>query len=484
MTSQNQNEVKVDSVAQDNINSMYQLPTQYPAGVFRTYDIRGEVGEASLNADVAYAIGLAIGSEARDRGLHKIIVGRDGRLTGDEFKAALVTGLLETGCDVIDIGRVPTPLVYFATHHLDANSGVMVTASHNPGNHNGFKIVMDGQTLAADGIQQLLKRLQNNEFVRGEGKLEQADIIPTYFNYIKEHVHLARPLKIVIDCGNGIAGEIAPTLFRELGCEVSELFCEVDGRFPNHHPDPTIPENLKAIIERVQQEKADIGLAFDGDADRLGVVTNSGAIVWPDRQMMLFAKDLLSRQSGADIVFDVKCSSVLPQVIRENGGNPIMYRTGHSILKAKMVEIGAPLAGEMSGHIFFKEGWFGFDDGLYVGSRLLKILSEFSGSADELFAQFPQTVNTPELKLPMSESDKPDFMRRLLSDADFGDGERVTIDGLRVEFDYGWLLVRPSNTSPYLIIRFEADTQEHLQALQEKLRGELLKLKPDLSFPF
>jgi len=462
----------------------YQIPNSIPENLFRAYDIRGEAGEKGLTKDLAYAIGLAIGSEARDKNIQEVVVGRDGRLTGPELTAAFIIGLCATGCDVIDIGIVPTPLVYFATHRLRTNTGTMVTASHNPAHHNGFKIVIDGKTLTAEGIQRLHKRIIEKQFVSGEGKVTKEDIIPDYINYVADQIKLVRPLKIVVDCGNGVGAVVAPQLYRKIGCEVVELFCEIDGRFPNHHPDPTVPENLKQLIATVKKEKADIGFGFDGDADRLGIVTNEGNIIWPDRQLMLFARDLLPRNPGANIVFDVKCSSNLAKVIRDNGGNPIMFKTGHSILKNKMNEIGSPLAGEMSGHIFFGENWFGFDDGIYVGARLLQILANQNKTASEVFASLPDSVNTPELKLPMSEERKADFMQRLLNDADFGDAERITIDGLRVEYDFGWGLVRASNTSPYLILRFEADTLDNLEKLKTLFREQLLKLDSELKLPF
>lgn len=475
----------MDLVAQEKTKKMiYQVPSIIPVGCFRTYDIRGEVAPDGLTENVAYAVGLAFGSEIISHNLKEVIVGRDGRLTGLAFKQAVCAGLMAAGCNVIDIGMVPSPVLYFATHQLSANSGIMITASHNPRDHNGFKMVLNGTTLVTEGVQRILARIQQRNFTSGEGKLRQYQIRQQYLDYILERVKIERPLKVVVDCGNGIAGVWVPELYRCLGCEVIELFCEVDGRFPNHHPDPTVPENLTAIIEKVKSTGADIGIAFDGDADRLGVVTNLGEIVWPDRQLMLYARDVLSRVPGANIVFDVKCSSNLPKVITQYGGKPIMFRTGHSILKAKMFEVGAPLAGEMSGHVFFKEGWFGFDDGLYVGARLLRILSQYVGTSAEMFAELPNSVNTPELKLPMAEDKKADFMQRLLRDADFGKVDRITIDGLRVEFGYGWGLVRPSGTSPYLILRFEADNQERLDEIKNVFRKQLLALDPMLELPF
>ncbi len=465
-------------------DTQYQISPKIPAHLFRTYDIRGVAGENSLDANLAFTIGLAFGSEAISQQIKAVIVGRDGRLTGPELKKAFIAGVCATGCDVIDIGIVPTPLVYFATHRLSTNTGAMITASHNPAHHNGFKMVLNGKTVSTAGVQNIYQRCVKQAFVSGAGQVKKIDVIDDYINYVVAKIQLARPLKVVVDCGNGVAAVLATKLYRQLGCEVVELFCEVDGRFPNHHPDPTVPENLQTIIATVKKEKADIGLAFDGDADRLGVVTNQGEIIWPDRQIMLYSKDLLTRHPGADIVFDVKCSSNLAKVIAENGGNPVMFRTGHSILKNKMHELGAPLAGEMSGHVFFAEDWFGFDDGPYVGARLLQILANDGRTSSEVFADLPDSVNTPELKLAMAEERKADFMQRLLNDADFGDAERITIDGLRVEFGYGWGLIRPSNTSPNLIVRFEADTQANLDKIKQLFRQQLLQLDADLNLPF
>lgn len=457
-----------------------------PHEVFRTYDIRGEAGAQGITPNVAYAIGLALGSEAEERGIHSMIVGRDARLSGPELKAALVAGLIETGTSVIDIGVVPTPLVYFATHRLSTRSGVMVTASHNPAHHNGFKMVLDGMTLSMEGVQRIYQRIQNRCFIKSQkaGTISEYNMVSDYIHFIVQKIQLAKPLKVVVDCGNGIAGALVPQLYRQLGCEVIELYCDVDGRFPNHHPDPTVPANLVDLITVVKKERADIGLAFDGDADRLGVVTDQGDIIWPDRQMILFSLDVLSRNPQAKIVFDVKCSNELPKMIREYGGIPIMYRTGHSLLKAKMIEEQALLAGEMSGHIFFKEDWFGFDDGIYVGARLLKILSNDHRSVDEIFSALPNSVNTPELKLPMAEQDKEKFMQQLIEWGDFGSAKRITIDGLRIEFSNGWGLIRPSNTSPYLILRFESDTQKHLDEIKRLFRRELLKINSGLKLPF
>ena len=443
----------------------YDIPDKLPLDIFRTYDIRGEVSENSLNENVAYAIGLAIGTESLQVNQNEIAVACDARLTGESLKKALISGIIATGCNVVDIGLGPTPLVYFATNFLKTKTGVMVTASHNPANHNGFKIVLNGKTLSENGIQEIVKRIQRRDFLSGNGSVRTQNIIPDYIDAICKDLTVAKKMKVVIDAGNGAASEIAPIIFRKLGCEVIELFCKYDGHFPNHHPDPTIPENLKDIIAAVKKENADIGLAFDRDADPLEIVTDEGEIIWPDRQLIICAKDVLSRNPGEKIVFDVKCSRVLPEMIKKFGGQPIMSRTGHSILKAKMIEEHAPLAGEMSGHIFFKDKWFGFDDGIYVAARLVSILSHEKNSVSAVFHALPQTINTPELKLPMAE-------------------EKITLDGLRVEWNFGWGLIRRSNTSPYLILRFEADTENNLTKIKNIFREQLLKINHDLKLPF
>lgn len=471
--------------AQDSINlPHYNIPTIVANDVFRAYDIRGPVEPDSLTADLSYAIGLAFGSEVREKQQTTVAVGRDGRLSGPELTRALMRGICDAGVDILDIGMVPTPLLYFATHQLKTNSGVMVTASHNPGHHNGFKIVLCGKTLTTEGIHALRERIVQRRFTQGQGKVTSIDVIQDYEKYVTDRIHLARPLKVVVDCGNGVAGNMVPNLYRKLGCEVIELYCDVDGRFPNHHPDPTVPENLTVLIDTVKKTQADLGLALDGDADRLGMVTDLGEIIWPDRQMMVFANDVLTHHHGATIIFDVKCTRHLPILIAQYGGKPIMWRTGHSILKAKLFELNAALAGEMSGHIFFNDEWFGFDDGIYVGARLLRILSEQTHRVSHVFAELPNSVNTPELKLPMAEDKKQSFMRELVNRGDFPGGTLITIDGLRVEFADSWGLIRPSNTSPYLILRFEADTEAGLENIKQLFRQQLLKIDAHLALPF
>lgn len=451
--------------------------------IFKAYDIRGIVG-STLDAHIAHEIGRAIGSEAYERGQQSIIVARDGRLSGPEISGALIKGLRATGRDVIDIGQVPTPVLYFATQYLNTGSGVMVTGSHNPTDYNGFKIVLRNETLASDAIQGLRRRIETGNFLAGEGGLESVDVVPDYIERITSDVRIAHPMKVVADCGNGVAGEIAPRLLRTLGCDVVELYCEIDGRFPNHHPDPSQPENLRDLIKAVRESGAAVGLAFDGDGDRLGVVDAEGTIIWPDRQMMLYARDILSRHPGATIIYDVKCSSHLGAVIQQYGGAPLMWKTGHSLVKAKMVETGALLAGEMSGHIFFKERWFGFDDALYTCARLLEVLAADGRPSNKVFGGLPNMVNTPELRIEMAEGEHFRFMERLLSHAQFEGAVLTTIDGLRADFEDGWGLVRASNTTPCLVLRFEGKSAHALKRIQDEFRRLILGLNPSLSIPF
>ncbi len=456
---------------------------QVSADIFRAYDIRGIVAK-TLTADVVYTIARAIGSQAIALGENQIAIARDGRLSGPELNQALTAGLLDSGLTVIDLGAVPTPLLYFAAHTLATTSGVMLTGSHNPPDYNGLKIVLKGETLAAEAIQALYSRIIEQNFVTGKGQLIKQDIVPSYIETITADIKLNRPLKIVIDCGNGIAGHVAPVLYRALGCEVIELFCEVDGSFPNHHPDPTQPENMQDLIQAVKRHQADLGLAFDGDGDRLGIVTENGELIWPDRQMMVFAGDVLARNPNSMVIFDVKCSSHLETLIKRQGGQPLMWKTGHSFIKGKMQETGALLAGEMSGHIFFKERWYGFDDGLYAGARLLEILARGTGSCSHLFNELPDSVNTPELKIAIPEAQKFQFIAQFMQQAQFNEAKITTLDGVRADFDYGWGLLRASNTTPYLIMRFEATDHEALRSIQQQFRSQLLAIEPGLSLPF
>jgi len=458
-------------------------PALPPAEIFKAYDIRGIVGR-TLTATHMQLIGQALGSEAISRGVQRIAFARDGRLSGPELGQALVKGLMAAGVDVIDVGMVPTPVLYFAAHELAEGSGVMLTGSHNPPDYNGVKMMLAGETLAGEAIQALKQRIDNQDFSQGQGQYQTHPISGEYLKRVVADVKLERPLKIVVDSGNGVAGALAPKLYRELGCEVIELYSEVDGHFPNHHPDPSQPENLRDLIEMVQSSGADLGLAFDGDGDRLGVVSPDGKIVWPDRLMMLFAADVLSRNPGAQIIFDIKCSNNLTRVIWDKGGEPIMWKTGHSLIKAKMQQTGALLAGEMSGHIFFKERWYGFDDALYAGARLLEIIAADPRPAKEIFASLPDAVNTPELRISLPEGEEQRLMDELMSRADFPDANVIMIDGIRADFEDGWGLVRASNTTPSLILRFEGKDREALQRIQGLFREVLQEIDPHLSLPF
>ncbi|WP_312954643.1 phosphomannomutase/phosphoglucomutase [Pseudomonas songnenensis] len=454
-----------------------------PASIFRAYDIRGVVGD-SLTTETAYWVGRAIGSESLAKGEPNVSVGRDGRLSGPELVQHLIQGLLDSGCDVSDIGMVPTPVLYYAANILAGKSGVMLTGSHNPPDYNGFKIVIAGDTLANEQIQTLRKRIESNDLSSGVGKVEQVDVLERYFEQIRSDIAMAKPMKVVVDCGNGVAGVIAPRMIEALGCTVIPLYCDVDGNFPNHHPDPGKPENLVDLIAKVKSEKADLGLAFDGDGDRVGVVTNAGTMIYADRLLMLFAKDVVSRNPGADIIFDVKCTRRLTPLISGYGGRPVMWKTGHSLIKKKMKESGALLAGEMSGHIFFKERWFGFDDGIYSAARLLEILSQDKRDAEQVFAAFPCDISTPEINITVTEESKFTIMDALQRDAQWGEANLITLDGVRVDYPKGWGLIRASNTTPVLVLRFEADSEEELSRIQDVFRGQLLSVAPDLKLPF
>lgn len=451
--------------------------------IFRAYDIRGIV-DVNLTTDIVNILGMAIGSEVRSRGKQQVIVARDGRLSGPHLQTALIDGLLKTGCQVIDIGQVPTPVLYYATHTLSANSGVMLTGSHNSAEYNGLKIVIDGQTLAEQAIHQLYRRIIDQDFYTGQGSVNYASVTEEYIARVCADVKVNRPLKIVIDAGNGIPGAIAPLLFHRLGCEVIPLFCDVDGNFPHHHPDPAQEANLQDLIHAVDLHHADVGIAFDGDGDRLGIITPRGEIIWPDRQLMLYATQLLQTHPGATIIYDVKCTHHLAAVIRAHGGNPLMWKTGHSLIKSKMRETGALLAGEMSGHLFFHDRWYGFDDAFYAAARLLEIIANDSRDLSTIFSGFPSAVSTPELRLPMTDAHKFNFVDRLMQNAIFTDAEAMLIDGLRVNFADGWGLVRPSNTTPALIMRFEAESVEALTRIQQLFREQLLRLDASLQLPF
>ncbi|WP_373191220.1 phosphomannomutase/phosphoglucomutase [Halomonas sp.] len=455
-----------------------------PASIFRAYDIRGIVDDTLTEAGVEQ-IGRAIGSEARSRGESTVVVARDGRLSGPRLLAALTRGLVSSGCDVVDIGMVPTPVLYFATHVLEGTaSGVMVTGSHNPPDYNGFKIVLGGETLSGDAITALYTRLTEGKLTAGEGSVRQEDVRDTYLERILGDVTLARPIKAVVDCGNGVAGELGPRLIERLGAETLPLFAEIDGTFPNHHPDPGKPENLQDLIRTVQASGAEIGLAFDGDGDRLGVITPSGMLIYPDHLLMAFAKDMLSRNPGAKVIFDVKCTGNLTRVIEDAGGTPEMWRTGHSLIKARMKQTGALLAGEMSGHIFFQERWYGFDDGLYAAARLLEILARQADDADTFFARFPQDVGTPEINIPVTDETKFALVDRLAREGDFGEeGVKTTLDGIRVDYPDGWGLCRASNTTPVLVLRFEGKDDAALARIRGRFADALSQVSPDLELP-
>ena len=454
------------------------------ASIFRAYDIRGVVDQ-TLTRNAVTLIGRAIGSEALQRGRNTFAIGRDGRLSGPDLSAALIAGIVSTGCDVKDIGCVPTPVLYFATHYLDTQNGVVVTGSHNPPDYNGLKIVIDGETLSGSAIQSLRERIENRNFIAADpGSVEVINVVPDYIERIRSDVTLSRPFKVVVDCGNGVAGGVIPQLLNGLGCEVTELFCDVDGTFPNHHPDPSKTENLEDLVNAVAANQADIGLAFDGDGDRLGVVSADGRIIWPDRVLMLYAIDILERNPGGLIIYDVKCTRHLDTIIREHGGEPLMWKTGHSFIKAKIKETGALLAGEMSGHVFINERWYGFDDALYAAARLLEVLGKDNRSSTEVFAGLPDSVNTPELNVVMQEGEPPVFIDKLLENAHFEGASVSTIDGLRADYEDGWGLVRASNTTPVLVLRFEADTDEALTRIRDDFRRVMLQVNPELSLPF
>ena len=466
-------------------------PAQAPAvsaAIFKAYDIRGIV-ETALTEEAVSAIGLALGAKARARGIGQVVVGRDGRLSGPALARALSAGLCAAGVDVIDIGMVPTPLVYFATVLTGSGTGVAVTGSHNPPEYNGLKMMLGGATLHGEDIRDIAATLADPAryaalFAATPGTVRTLDVVPDYIARIAGEVKLARPLKVVVDAGNGVAGAVAPALLRALGItDLTELYCEVDGHFPNHHPDPAHPENLRDLMREVKTRNADIGLAFDGDGDRLGVVTRNGQMIFPDRQLMLYAADVLEKNPGATIIYDVKCTRNLAPWIRERGGEPLMWCTGHSLVKAKMKETGAKLAGEMSGHIFFNDRWYGFDDGLYTAARLLEILARVPDPG-ALLEGLPDASSTPELQVPLAEGENAALVQALRERGRFEGAEIITVDGLRVEYPDGFGLVRASNTTPVLVLRFEADDAAALARIQQAVKAALLAIRPDLSIPF
>ena len=454
-----------------------------PPEIFKAYDIRGVIGR-TLTAPVVQTIGRALGSLARERRRDTIVVGRDGRLSGPELIGALSDGIRAAGVDVVDIGMVVTPMTYFAAVHLGTACSVMVTGSHNPPDYNGLKMVIDGTTLSGDDIQALRTRIEGGELAEGSGGSRTQDVGAAYFDRIASDVKLARPMRIAVDCGNGVAGAYAPALYRRLGCEVVELFCEVDGRFPNHHPDPSQPKNLEDLKRRLRDGDCELGLAFDGDGDRLGVVTPAGNVIYADRQLMLFAADVLKRVPGATVIYDVKSTRNLKPWILEHGGVPMLWKTGHSLIKSKMKETGAVLAGEMSGHTFFGERWYGFDDGLYAGARLMELLSRGSDPSAVLNA-LPDALSTPELNIPCAEGEQHALIAKLQKEADFpGATDVIRIDGLRVEYPDGFGLARASNTTPVIVLRFEADNEKALARIQQEFRRVLTAAKPGVALPF
>ncbi|MFT5896119.1 MAG: phosphomannomutase/phosphoglucomutase [bacterium] len=454
--------------------------------IFRAYDIRGVVTDTLTPAAVEQ-IGRAFGSECKERKIATVVVARDGRLSGPDLIQALSNGIQSAGVNVIDIGMVPTPVLYFATYHLNTGTGIMVTGSHNPPEYNGLKMVLGEDALFGDGITALHTRLVNDELHTAEtaGSLSTQDILQDYLDRILGDVKLARPMSIAYDCGNGVAGAAAPQMFDALGCESSSLFTDVDGNFPNHHPDPAKLENLVDLIALVKEKKHEIGLAFDGDGDRVGVVDDQGNVIWPDRQMVLFAQDVLERNPGARIIYDVKCSKVLPAAITAAGGVPDMWKTGHSFIKARIKETGALLGGEMSGHMFFKERWYGFDDALYAAARLLEILSKTDRPASEIFGEIPNSINTPELNVTLDEDGaQHEFVKQFVSNAKFEGAKLTTIDGVRADYPDGWGLLRASNTTPSLVIRFEADTDEALARIQGEFRKLMTDTDASVTVPF
>ncbi|MBV0934638.1 phosphomannomutase/phosphoglucomutase [Marinobacterium weihaiense] len=458
----------------------YPLET-FDREIFRAYDIRGIVGQSLTDATV-YHIGRAFAAEAMARNIREVVVGADGRLSGPQLKSILIQGLTDSGCQVLDAGYIATPTLYFAAHQRTDQTGIMITGSHNPSDYNGFKMMLGGETLSGDQIQALANRIQAADYVDGTGAAEAFEVEQDYLQRILGDVKLKRGMKVVVDCGNGIPGKLAPALIEQLGCEVIPLFCEVDGTFPNHHPDPGKLANLQDAIAAVAEHEADLGLAFDGDGDRVGVITPTGHVIYPDRVMMLFAEDVLSRNPGAEILFDVKCSRLLPQVIERAGGKATMWKTGHSLIKRQMKASGALLAGEMSGHIFFKERWYGFDDGLYSAARLLEILSGREEDADALFAAYPEDISTPEINIDVSETTKFALVEAL-QQAEFPGGDVSHIDGVRVDYADGWGLMRASNTTPVLVLRFEAENRAALNRIQSEFQARLSALDDTLVIP-
>ena len=450
--------------------------------IFRAYDIRGVV-ETALKPEVVMFVGQALGSLYPNS--RTVVVARDGRISSKQLVESLADGLQAGGCEVIDIGEVPTPVLYYATHKLNTGAGVMVTGSHNPPEYNGLKMVMDGKTLHGDDIQKIYKCILNDQLQTSSGSVQHQPLLDEYITRICEDITLDRDIRIGVDCGNGVAGPAALTLFKNLGCEIHDLYCDIDGNFPNHHPNPSDAKNLEDLISCVLKNNLDLGLAFDGDGDRVGVIDNQGEVLWADRQMMLYARDVLSRKPGAKIIFDVKSSRNLGAVIEEAGGEAIMWKTGHSFIKNKMAETGAELAGEMSGHIFFKERWYGFDDALYSAARLLEIFSKQDLSSSDLFATLPNSLSTPEINVHFDEDGaQHTFMKKFADVVNLPNANITTIDGIRADYKNGWGLVRASNTTPSLVIRFEADDESIIEEIKKDFREQMINTDPDIQLPF
>ena len=460
-------------------------PVEIVPSIFKAYDIRGIVGE-TINAQIVKVIGQAIGSEALDKEQPRLVVGRDGRLSSAELSEALIEGIMASGCEVVDIGEVPTPLVYFACEHLQTHSGVMVTGSHNPVNYNGLKISIGGKPLFGASLQQLYQRILQGNVHTGEGSRSSIDVVDDYIAQIASDVHLTRPLKVVVDGGNGVGGPVASKLLTALGCDVIELYCDVNGEFPNHHPNPSDPANLQDLILAVRRSGAELGIAFDGDGDRLGTVDAEGNIIWSDRLMIMFAQDVLSRLPGSLVIYDVKSSSLLEDAILAAGGEALMWQSGYAVIRDKMQETGAPLAGELSGHIFFKDRWFGFDDAIYSAARLIELLARdpLERNSTEIFAAIPSRESTPEIIVEMEELECQKFIQQFVAEASFQGAKISTIDGLRADFASGWGLVRASNTVLGLTLRFEAETQESLQEIQRQFKQQMLQVKPTITLLF
>lgn len=486
MTLKRASAAKVVSAIPASINPEIKMPVQPPASIFLRYDIRGIAGD-TISPENTYTIGRAFSLLMQEADEQSVIVARDNRPSSPALMTALIEGLTDSGIDVISLGEQPTPLAYFATHQLNIPNALIITGSHNPPEYNGIKCVLAGKPLHSEGLQRLFRRTRAAFPVKEKGNHQQTDIVPDYLNRITSDIQLKRKLKVIIDCGNGTASTIAPELMRQLGCDVTTLYCDSDGTFPNHHPNPSVPDNMAEMKRQLLTGDFDLGLAFDGDGDRLGVMDCNGKIIWPDRQMMLFTEDVLHRHPGAAIIFDVKSSQHLSDTIRAQGGQPIMWCSGHSLLKEKLAQTSdAQLAGELSGHVFFKDRWYGFDDALYTAARLLELIAQNNQDSAKQFSHWPDAASTPELSIDFESYEKlVEFMHQLHQlHMQFSDGNITLIDGIRVDFDDGWGLVRASNTTPALVLRFEGKDEKTLKRIQAEFRQQLLSVEPELSLPF